>query len=795
MIWIYDNLILYAVFAVYFQAIWLWMPPLLVAVLLTPLHRSSAKGLTLGLLLWHVVCLCAWDMHRYAPVAAWVLGGALILRLAVWVWYVAPHGWFSTALIRASLWFDPGCSYLFDLARARRGLPVLRSPRQRRDNLPAMVALKTPCGRVFLAFAAMCDLAIGLYPRLPAYWRLGQGTVDLAQPHVRAVLESQLARVQNEVRQAYQDTSLGTWLKRTPRENVEQERLVRLHTEQLAHLYEALGEYEYFLRPMPKKARRDLLGAHNQFLEAWRTRCRYEHLWTEDGLAALDASEPATRADEPAPAPSPAPAGPMSDEDRALAEELLQSELEGRAGQPAGDTILADEGAAEVRESPAVSASVLVTEEDQASEKPGGIEGDAAAEEPAAAVATVVRSKDRHDEAGVAAQDGEPGASIGSDDPTGGKETGDTDELLFRTAAELAGERRASALGKDGELPTEMLADHCLAARHRDVCDACACMEVTLHLDPPAHLAQAVAQARPFLQDERTWAPVFHLLVMYCARSDWTGEEADRLHMAVIKRLWTDVSDRVQRFRPDSPLDERRAILKARRALASLLLSRRDYALIRSLYRSSQLTLVGELEILAEACAMLSEQVGGNQELRSILRYEAMDHYFRAGYRGVWRPDVSEHLIGRVGSPRRQLEIVRESAPPVAEIAQPPAAPRKKPPQASAVSPAPANQKRVEGGKVRKDPAAKQGPELLQAIAARLAGTSITLKAKANELGNLYEPVTAERIAKALATEGYKIAPKQIAMAGPIRTLNKYRVLIRLAQGIEAEIGVWVVPE
>jgi hypothetical protein len=32
-------------------------------------------------------------------------------------------------------------------------------------------------------------------------------------------------------------------------------------------------------------------------------------------------------------------------------------------------------------------------------------------------------------------------------------------------------------------------------------------------------------------------------------------------------------------------------------------------------------------------------------------------------------------------------------------------------------------------------------------------------------------------------------------MAGPIRTLNKYRVLIRLAQGIEAEIGVWVVPE
>jgi hypothetical protein len=33
-----------------------------------------------------------------------------------------------------------------------------------------------------------------------------------------------------------------------------------------------------------------------------------------------------------------------------------------------------------------------------------------------------------------------------------------------------------------------------------------------------------------------------------------------------------------------------------------------------------------------------------------------------------------------------------------------------------------------------------------------------------------------------------------VALAAPIRTLDKFRVPIRLAEGVEAEVDVWVVP-
>jgi large subunit ribosomal protein L9 len=115
-------------------------------------------------------------------------------------------------------------------------------------------------------------------------------------------------------------------------------------------------------------------------------------------------------------------------------------------------------------------------------------------------------------------------------------------------------------------------------------------------------------------------------------------------------------------------------------------------------------------------------------------------------------------------------------------------------PQHVAITPTPANLKRVEEEKVQRDVAAKQRLETLKALAAKIAGTSVTIKAKANELGHLFGSVNVEHIVEAMATEGYKIAPDQVALAAPIRTLDKFRVPIRLAEGIEAEIDVWVVP-
>jgi large subunit ribosomal protein L9 len=116
-------------------------------------------------------------------------------------------------------------------------------------------------------------------------------------------------------------------------------------------------------------------------------------------------------------------------------------------------------------------------------------------------------------------------------------------------------------------------------------------------------------------------------------------------------------------------------------------------------------------------------------------------------------------------------------------------------PQGLAVEPNAANLKRVEQEKVDRVRLAQQRLETLKGIASRLNGISVTIKAKANELGNLFGSINEQHIAEALAAEGFKVEAAQVALAAPIRTLDKFRVPIRLAEGVEAEIDVWIVPD
>ena len=115
-------------------------------------------------------------------------------------------------------------------------------------------------------------------------------------------------------------------------------------------------------------------------------------------------------------------------------------------------------------------------------------------------------------------------------------------------------------------------------------------------------------------------------------------------------------------------------------------------------------------------------------------------------------------------------------------------------PQNVGVAPTAANLKRIEEETRQTELAAKQRLDTLKALAAKMTGLSVTIKAKANEQGHLFGSVNEDNIVEALAEEGYKVAPAQVALAAPIRTLDKFRVPIKLAEGIEAEIDVWVVP-
>jgi len=115
-------------------------------------------------------------------------------------------------------------------------------------------------------------------------------------------------------------------------------------------------------------------------------------------------------------------------------------------------------------------------------------------------------------------------------------------------------------------------------------------------------------------------------------------------------------------------------------------------------------------------------------------------------------------------------------------------------PKRLAVEPNAPNIKRVEQERTDREKSRQQQLESLKELAQRMSQASVSIKAKANELGHLFGSVTEEHIADALAAEGFPVKPQQVALAAPIRTLDKFRVPIRLAEGIEAQVDVWVVP-
>jgi len=115
-------------------------------------------------------------------------------------------------------------------------------------------------------------------------------------------------------------------------------------------------------------------------------------------------------------------------------------------------------------------------------------------------------------------------------------------------------------------------------------------------------------------------------------------------------------------------------------------------------------------------------------------------------------------------------------------------------PQHLAVEPTDLNVKRIEQERKERRKRRKQRLETLKGVASRLDGASVTIKAKANELGHLFGSVTERHIVDALEDEGFEVGPDQIALAQPIRTLDKFRVPIHLADGVDAEVDVWVVP-
>lgn len=82
----------------------------------------------------------------------------------------------------------------------------------------------------------------------------------------------------------------------------------------------------------------------------------------------------------------------------------------------------------------------------------------------------------------------------------------------------------------------------------------------------------------------------------------------------------------------------------------------------------------------------------------------------------------------------------------------------------------------------------------LQNLAAQVAQRSLTIEANANAEGHLYGSVNADQIAEALRGEGFPIQSENIRIEGPLKELGLYSIRVHLAQDIQGEVKLWVVP-
>jgi large subunit ribosomal protein L9 len=116
-------------------------------------------------------------------------------------------------------------------------------------------------------------------------------------------------------------------------------------------------------------------------------------------------------------------------------------------------------------------------------------------------------------------------------------------------------------------------------------------------------------------------------------------------------------------------------------------------------------------------------------------------------------------------------------------------------PQGLAVEPTPNNLKKIE---VRRQEIERQERELREqqlVLIKTLEGVEVTLERRANEQGHLYGAVSATDISRGLQTQGFNIEPGDVYLPGKLDRIEKYVVTIRLAEGIESELKVWIAPD
>jgi large subunit ribosomal protein L9 len=105
------------------------------------------------------------------------------------------------------------------------------------------------------------------------------------------------------------------------------------------------------------------------------------------------------------------------------------------------------------------------------------------------------------------------------------------------------------------------------------------------------------------------------------------------------------------------------------------------------------------------------------------------------------------------------------------------------------------NMARLEG--LKKQAAKKEAATVaaLKEVAAKFAGTTLKIEAKAGESGRLFGSVTAQHISSALKALGVEADKRIIEMPEEVKELGHYKALVKFHPEVQQEVAFEVVAE
>jgi large subunit ribosomal protein L9 len=104
----------------------------------------------------------------------------------------------------------------------------------------------------------------------------------------------------------------------------------------------------------------------------------------------------------------------------------------------------------------------------------------------------------------------------------------------------------------------------------------------------------------------------------------------------------------------------------------------------------------------------------------------------------------------------------------------------------------PANLKRIEKEKQKRQAEYEVEKKAAEALAEQLSKVSCTVSVEVNDLEKLYGSISEIDVVKALDVEGFKIDKRNVILDQPIDQLGIFEVCIKLHSEVTAKIRLWV---